>query len=563
MTTTTEKFTELPPATTPLSGSEITAVVQSGVSKQVAISAIGQNGASSILVTANPNLPNSRVLTAGTGVSIADSGPAGAITISATGSSVSPANPSASVGPTTVNGIASTFMRSDAAPAINLTANYTWTGNHVFTETLAINGDLQISQDSNVFVGSEIGNLNSGTSAGVLSTLSNNLGNGVSIGITSSTFAGSLGTSQFSGQMAALSTNDPSIPLSIQTGNVERIAISGNGSVINLKATAVQVNGVPVGFGTVTSVGISVPSFLSVSGSPLVGAGTLAITYSGSALPIANGGTGTATPRLVAGTGISISGSWPNQTVTNSASNLPAGSDTQVQYNNGGVFGASSKFTYEESSLALEDAAVLVTQNVDDSATGFFAQNNNAGTTATISQALSNDNGDGITIQLSSSNFLGSLGTSQFTGPMVAIATNVEEIPLSIQTAGIERIAIAGDGSFVDIIADIIRINGNAIPGAGGTDFSAVINGFNYTLANHLLGVTFVPLETLATGTFTMPANPTNGQVIEVATTNTITVLTVSANSGQSINNAVTTLTAGAGFSYKYRLSNTTWYRRY
>lgn len=34
-------------------------------------------------------------------------------------------------------------------------------------------------------------------------------------------------------------------------------------------------------------------------------------------LPVANGGTGTATPSLVAGTGISITGSWPNQTVTN------------------------------------------------------------------------------------------------------------------------------------------------------------------------------------------------------------------------------------------------------
>jgi hypothetical protein len=33
-------------------------------------------------------------------------------------------------------------------------------------------------------------------------------------------------------------------------------------------------------------------------------------------LPVANGGTGTATPSLVGGTNITISGSWPNQTVT-------------------------------------------------------------------------------------------------------------------------------------------------------------------------------------------------------------------------------------------------------
>jgi hypothetical protein len=51
------------------------------------------------------------------------------------------------------------------------------------------------------------------------------------------------------------------------------------------------------GTGTVTSVAASVPSFLSVSGSPITTSGTLAISYSGTALPVANGGTGiTTTP---------------------------------------------------------------------------------------------------------------------------------------------------------------------------------------------------------------------------------------------------------------------------
>jgi hypothetical protein len=46
------------------------------------------------------------------------------------------------------------------------------------------------------------------------------------------------------------------------------------------------------GSGTVTSVAATVPSFLSVAGSPITTSGTLAITLSGTALPIANGGTG-------------------------------------------------------------------------------------------------------------------------------------------------------------------------------------------------------------------------------------------------------------------------------
>ena len=44
--------------------------------------------------------------------------------------------------------------------------------------------------------------------------------------------------------------------------------------------------------GTVTSVAMSVPSFLSVAGSPITSSGTLAVSLSGTALPTANGGTG-------------------------------------------------------------------------------------------------------------------------------------------------------------------------------------------------------------------------------------------------------------------------------
>jgi hypothetical protein len=47
--------------------------------------------------------------------------------------------------------------------------------------------------------------------------------------------------------------------------------------------------------GTVTSVAASVPAFLSITGSPITTSGTLAISYSGTALPVANGGTGLTT----------------------------------------------------------------------------------------------------------------------------------------------------------------------------------------------------------------------------------------------------------------------------
>jgi len=43
--------------------------------------------------------------------------------------------------------------------------------------------------------------------------------------------------------------------------------------------------------GTVTSVGLSAPAFLTVGSSPVTSSGTLALTYSGTAIPAANGGT--------------------------------------------------------------------------------------------------------------------------------------------------------------------------------------------------------------------------------------------------------------------------------
>lgn len=59
-----------------------------------------------------------------------------------------------------------------------------------------------------------------------------------------------------------------------------------NGSNGQLTISSMNTNS-----GTVSSVALSVPTFLAVTGSPITTSGTLAINYSGVALPVANGGT--------------------------------------------------------------------------------------------------------------------------------------------------------------------------------------------------------------------------------------------------------------------------------
>jgi len=81
-------------------------------------------------------------------------------------------------------------------------------------------------------------------------------------------------------------TNTAGIQIGAPSGGAQ-----GNGT---LNATGLFINGVAVGTGSgsVTSVGMTVPSFLSVTGSPITTSGTLAVSLSGTALPVANGGTG-------------------------------------------------------------------------------------------------------------------------------------------------------------------------------------------------------------------------------------------------------------------------------
>jgi hypothetical protein len=101
-----------------------------------------------------------------------------------------------------------------------------------------------------------------------------------------------------------------------------------------------------------------------------------------------------------------------------------------------------------------------------------------------------------------------------------------------------------------------------SLAGSGGTYFKAVATtGFSYTFGNNQTIIALAPAGGLSTGTFVMPAAPTDGQTACFFSTQAITTLTVSANANQSINNAVTTLAANTRNCFLFSLSNSTWDR--
>ena len=68
-----------------------------------------------------------------------------------------------------------------------------------------------------------------------------------------------------------------------------------NGQVLSYNTANTRWQATTPTVGTVTSVDMTVPAFLSVSGNPITSSGTLAVSLSGTALPVLNGGTGTTT----------------------------------------------------------------------------------------------------------------------------------------------------------------------------------------------------------------------------------------------------------------------------
>ncbi len=85
--------------------------------------------------------------------------------------------------------------------------------------------------------------------------------------------------------------------------------------------------------------------------------------------------------------------------------------------------------------------------------------------------------------------------------------------------------------------------------------------GFAITISNICERLILDPAGALASGAITMPASPRDGQICKISSSQNVAALTHAPNTGQTLNGALTALSANGFAEYIYVAAVTAWYR--
>ena len=212
-------------------------------------------------------------------------------------------------------------------------------------------------------------------------------GNGTGTVTSVNVSGGSTGLTTSGGPVTTNGTITLSGKVNIASGGTN--ATTAAAALTNLGAyPASNPSGFTSNTGTVTSVGISAPSLFTVSGSPVTTTGTLNLTYSGTALPIANGGTN-GTTALDARSNLGAAASGANTDITSIA--LTTGTITTTPTNNTDIVNkqyadAIASGIHFHEAVALATTAALPANTYNNGTSGVGAT-----LTATANGALSVD----------------------------------------------------------------------------------------------------------------------------------------------------------------------------
>ncbi len=290
------------------------------------------------------------------------------------------------------------------------------------------------------------------------------------------------------------------------------------------------------GSGTVSSVAFSGGTTgLTVTGSPITTAGT--ITLAGT-LAVANGGTGTATPSIVAGTNVTVTGTWPNQTIAASGGTGDVVGPASSTDNAITRFDSTTGKLIQNSLVTVADDGAITAPQVGSVIPFYYANQAAFPSAATYHGALAHSHADGAMFFAHGGSWVriidngGPLGT-----PSSGTLTNATGLPLSTGVTGTLPIANGGTGLTTLTANNVILGNGTSTPsfvapstsgnvltsnGTTWTSSAPAAGGISYTTtktANYTAVANDGVLTDTTAGAFTvtLPASPSNGDQVIVA----------------------------------------------
>lgn len=317
-------------------------------------------------------------------------------------------------------------------------------------------------------------------------------------------------------------------------GTPTRLGIGTNGQVLTSNGTTASWQTPGAGSGTVTSVDASVPSFLSISGNPITTSGTLAIGYSGTALPVANGGTGvtsvTTAPAATAFAGwdansnlranafmpgfttTATSAGTTTMTIASTQTQVWTGSTTRtVLLPTTGVIAGQQYTIYNRST------GVVTVQSSAGNTIQAMAANTNLTVTALVNTPTSAANWD------ASYAAKGNNGTATLAIPVALGGTGVTAVTTTPAAS-----TFAGWDANVNMQANNFVSQQTSVATAGGTTTLTVTSDQNYLFTGSSTQTARLPVATtLSNGLSFMIRNKSTGAVtVQTSGTNTLAVLT-------------------------------------
>jgi hypothetical protein len=507
------KISQLPAASTPLGGTEVLPLVQSGETKKVTVSQLRATAVTAVTGTAP--VVSSGGLTPAISMAAANTSTNGYLTSTDW-------NTFNGKGSGTITGVTATspvVSSGGTAPVISMPAASTSASGYL------------TSTDWNTFNGK-------------YST------------------GGALGTPS-----SGTATNLTGLPLTTGVTGVLPVANGGNGTATPalVAGTNVTISGTWPNQTINSSGGSSGVSSFSAGSTGLTPAtaSTGAVTLAGT-LAVANGGTGTTTPSLVAGTNVSITGTWPNQTINSSGgggSMVYPGAG--IPLSTGAAWGTSYSTTGTGTVVALATSPTFVTPILGTPTSATLTNATGLPLTTGVTGTLPVLNGGtGVTTSTGTGSVVLSTSPTLVTPllgtPTSGVATNLTGLPLTTGVTGTLPVANGGTGQTTaaaaitaltgtQTSAYYLRSNGTnsvlaALAAADVTGTLAVANGGTGVTTS--TGTGSVVLSTSPTLVTPLLGTPTSG----VATNLTGLPLTTGVTGTLPVGNGgtgLTTLTAG------------------